>query len=76
MIPIPACNVLVAPRAARLTSCLPEESAVARGDVVAVLEIGGDRLSLLAPSAGVVGGPLVGEREAIAMGDAVAWLRR
>ncbi|MDX1511845.1 MAG: hypothetical protein R3249_10895 [Nitriliruptorales bacterium] len=76
MIPIPACSVLVAPRDARLASCLPADSAVNRGDVVAVLEAGDDRLTLIAPEPGVVGGPLVGERQALASGDAVAWLRR
>ena len=76
MIPIPACSILVAPRDARLASCLPADSAVNRGDVVAVLEVGGGRMSLLARQPGVVGGSLVGERQALATGDAVAWLRR
>lgn len=75
MIPIPACNVLVAPSTGRLASSLPEDSVVGRGDVVAVLDTGGDHVSLRAPMAGIVGGALVGIREALNTGDGVLWLR-
>jgi hypothetical protein len=75
VIPIPACNVLVAPRTGRLESTLPEDSVVSQGDVVAVMEAGSERVSLRAPAAGIVGGALVGIREALDLGDGVLWMR-
>lgn len=75
MIPIPACSVLVAPRTGRLASWLPEDSVVGQGDVVAVLDTGSGQVSVRAHADGIVGGALVGLREAIDSGDGVLWMR-
>lgn len=76
MIPIPACNVVVAPTEGRLRHTVVPDTPVAAGEVVAILETGDGSRDLHAPVAGVVGGPLVINDQAVTAGQGVLWLSR
>ena len=74
MIPIPRCRLLISPAGGRLTDALPASTEVAAGDVVATISTATGAHELTAPTAGRVGGTLVGASHQIDAGDGVVWL--
>jgi predicted deacylase len=76
MIPIPACRVATSPGDGRVTSLVNPNTSVMAGDVVGVLQTAHGSRNIVAPGAGLVGGPLVRNTQQVAAGEAVLWLAR
>lgn len=76
MIPIPACRVALSPGDGRVTSLVGANTAVFAGDVVGVLQTSRGARDIVAPGAGVIGGPLVRSAQQVAAGEAVLWMAR
>ncbi len=74
MIPIPRCRLVLAPAEGRLESFLPDRTPVVAGDVIGTMTTSRGSHRLLAPSAGRVGGTLVGTLQTVSVGDGVVWL--
>lgn len=76
MIPIPACTIVSAPVAGRLTDHLAVDTPVQRGDVVASIESDGRRHELRAVAAGRVGGSMLRPSQPVHAGEPIVWVAR
>jgi predicted deacylase len=76
MIPIPALTLLTSPIDGRVRSVVDADTTVRRGDVVATVAGASGDAEVRAGANGRVGGALAAARQAVTVGEGVAWVHR
>lgn len=76
MIPIPSMSLATSPVDGKVRRMLEPDTPVQRGDVVATVTGASGERSVVAPSAGRVGGSLTGHDQPVRAGEGIVWVSR